>query len=238
MSRSVRFALVAAALVLGAVQLVSGGLLQRAAAAPALPRAVPHGVAVAVVNAMPLPAFVREIGAGIAIDDGRIADAQRTIEGLPRGSARDDLQGRVLQAQGERRAAVAHYVAAGDFARVSAAVDAMVAAGDVTAALETQRDLVARLQRLSDLEALAHSQWRLAQIEAIAGEHEKALADYQAALQLVPLSETYLLGAANEALGLGRFDLAARYFERVVAIDPGSRDGQAGVAKVKERMRR
>ena len=238
MSRSAKFALVALAIVLGAIQFVSDGLLQRAAASPALPRAVPHGLSAGVVDAIPLPPFAREISAGIAIQDGRIPDAQRAIAALPPGPSRDDLQGRVLEAQGDRRAAVVRYVAAGDFARVRSAVDAMVDAGDIAPALETQRDLVARLRRLSDLEALAHSEWRLAQIEAIGGEHEKALADYQAALQLVPLSETYLLGAALEAFKLGRYDLAARYYERVVAMDPGSRDGKAGVARVKAKMRR
>jgi tetratricopeptide (TPR) repeat protein len=239
MSRSAKFALVvAAAIVLGAIQFVSDGVLQRAAASPSVPRAVPHGLAVRAADAMPLPAFAREIAAGIAIEDGRIADARRAIAVLPRGPARDDLQGRVLEAQGDRRAAVGRYVAAGDFARVSAAVDGMVATGDVAGALVTQRDLVARLRHLSDLEALAHAQWRLAQIESLAGRHESALRDYQAALQLVPLSETYLLGAANEALGLGELDLAARYFGRVVSMDPGSHDGQVGVAKVKARMRR
>lgn len=238
MSRSVRFAVVAAAIVLGAIQFVSDGLLQRAAAAPSLPRAVPHGAAVAVMNAMPLPAFAREIGTEIAIEDGRVHDAQRALSELPRGPARDDLQGRVLEAQGDRRAAVTQYVAAGDFARVSAAVDAMVTAGDVTSAVATQRQLVARLEKLSDLEALAHARWRLAQIESLAGQHNAALDDYQAALRLWPLSETYLLGAANEALGQGRLDLAERYFEQVLAMDPGSRDGQAGVATVKSRMRR
>ncbi|MGH7660532.1 MAG: hypothetical protein ACRENA_06410 [Vulcanimicrobiaceae bacterium] len=238
MSRSAKFALLlAAAVVLGAIQFFSDALLQRAAASPALPRALPQAAAVEAVDAIPLPAFAREIGAGIAIEDGRIPDAQHAIALLPRGPAYDDLQGRVLEAQGDRRAAVERYVAAGDFARVSVTVDAMVEAGDVEGALATQRDLVAHLGRLSDLEALAHAQWRLAQIEALAGEHQRALQDYHAALQLVPLSETYLLGAANEALGLGRLDLAARYFGRVVAIDPGSRDGQAGVAKVNARLR-
>ena len=237
MSRSARFALVAAAIVLGAIQFVSDGLVQRAAASPSLPRAIPHGAAVAVVDAMPLPAFAREIAAGIAIEDGRIQDAQRAVAELPRGPARDDLQGRVLEAQGDRRAAVAQYVAAGDFSRVSAAVDAMVSAGGVTPAVAMQRELVARLGKLSDLEALAHARWRLAPSESLAGEHNAALDDYQAALRLWPLSETYLLGAANEALGQGRLDLAERYFEQVLAMDPGSRDGQAGVAKVEQRRR-
>ncbi len=238
MSRWARYSLaIAAALVLGAIQCISDGLLQRAAASPAVPRFVPHGAAVSLADALPLPAFAREIGAGVAIDDGRIGDAQRLLAGLPPGPTRDDLEGRVLQARGDRRAAVARFVAAGDFSRVSATVDAMASSGDVAGAVGTQRDLVARLAKLGDLEALAHAHWRLAQLESADGQHARALKDYQAALQLWPLSETYLLGAANEAMGQNRLDLAMRYFKGVLALDPSSRDGQRGVAQVEERMR-
>jgi len=224
----VKFAALAIVAVLAVVQLASFGLFSHV---------VPHRAGVAFYDAaigLPLtPPFVRSVAAQVAIEDGRTNDAARAIARLAPGPEREDLEGRLLDAQGRHAAAIPHLVAAGDLVRVSAVVDALDAQGDLPAALTTQRDLVARLAKLGDLEGLAHAQWRLGQLESQAGRHEAALRDYRAALQLVPLSETYLLGAANEALFLGRTDLAARYFERVLALDPASRDGKDGLARVR-----
>lgn len=226
-----------AVIVLGAMQLASDGLLNAEAEPASVPRLVPHAAGVAAFATLPLPAFMRSVAAGVAIDDGRFSDAQAAIASLPPGRERDDLAGRILAARGDARAAVVQFVAAGDLPRVSEAVDSLAARGDWSAALAQQREIVARLRRLGDLEGLAHAQWRLAQLEALSGDGASALRDYQAALQLVPLSETYLLGAANEALGTGHLDLAQQYYERVLTLDPSSADGRRGLARVQERLR-
>lgn len=221
---------------LGAMQFASDGLLDARAAAVAVPRLISHAASrtlFASLAALPFaPPFLRTVDAGTAVEDGRLAEAQDAIARIPPGRERDDLEGRVLAAQGDHHAAVVHFIAAGDLARVGDTVDALLSAGNLSEAIGVQSELVARLAVLGDEEGLAHAQWRLAQLESQAGQHAKALKDYQAALKLVPLSETYLLGAANEALGQGRLDLAMRYFRRVLALDPASHDGKVGVSRV------
>jgi hypothetical protein len=59
--------------------------------------------------------------------------------------------------------------------------------------------------------------------------------DFASALALFPFSETYLLGAANEALQFGKLDEARDYFTRVVALDSASLDGHIGVGRVEAR---
>jgi len=234
----VKAALLALVLVvLAAMQLASDGLLNAEAEPASVPRLIPHAAGVAAFAALPLPAFMRAVAAGVAIDDGHFADAQAAIAALPPGGERDDLEGRLFAARGDARAAVARFVAAGDLPRVSDAVNTLAARDDWAPALAEQRDIVARLQRLGDLEGLAHAQWRLAQLEALSGDGASSLREYQAALQLVPLSETYLLGAANEALGTGHLDLAEQYYKRVLTLDPSSVDGRRGLARVMERLR-
>lgn len=233
-----RAAAVAIVVVLGAlalIQLGSDGLFGRAAAAGSLPRSVPRDAGVRiyeVLGRLPFPAFARRAAARAAIEDGRFAHAGALIDGLPPGADRDDLQGELLAAQGDHLRAVARYVAAGDLVRVSDAVDALDRQGNAAVALATQRELVRELEASRGSDSLPHAYWRLAQLESERGDHAAALADYHRALALEPLSETYLLNAANEAMGHGDLPFASASFRRVVELDPGSVDGHIGVARV------
>ena len=184
----------------------------------------------------PGPAFVRRTAARAAIEDGRFARAQTLIDDLPPGADRDDVQGQLFAAQGDHRRSVERYVAAGDLVRVSDAVDALDHEGHATLALATQRELVRELEALRDTDSLAHAYWRLAQLESETGDHVASLVDYRLALALEPLSETYLLGAANEAMGHGELPFAYSLFRRVVDLDPGSADGHVGVARAALRL--
>jgi len=126
-----------------------------------------------------------------------------------------------------------------DVLTVRAHVDALDKAGDYRGALALDRSLVARLEgdRLDQV-ALADALWRLGQLDAEVGYVEPpkrraqwraALADYERALQLEPLSETMLLAAANQALLNGDRDASLQYFQRAIAVDPGSAEAREGL---------
>ena len=229
-------AVVVAALLV--VQIASDGLLKRASAAASFPRLVPHvfGTHFAQISASPLsPRFVREATAATAIEDGDLLTARHLIDTLSPGAARDDLEGSYLDAQGDHVRAIAFFVSAGNAARVEATINALADSGELAQALAMQRELVVRLRGLRDLEGLAHAEWRLGQIESQAGEHDQAMQDYRAALQLEPLSETYLLGAGLESLKQGHLSVAKTYYAKVVALDPASLDGHVGLGRVAAR---
>jgi tetratricopeptide (TPR) repeat protein len=182
------------------------------------------------------PAFVRAIVARADIDEGSLNTAERLTASLPPGPQRADLEGDLLARDGNLRLAVSRFMDAGDTARVDAYVDNLVAAGSFEAAVTMQRLLVDRLRQLRDQGRLAQAEWRLAQIESATGDHIAAGRDYDAALRLIPLSETYLLGAANEALQFGSLHEAGEYFDSVVRLDPASLDGHIGVGRVAARQ--
>jgi tetratricopeptide (TPR) repeat protein len=126
-----------------------------------------------------------------------------------------------------------------DVLTVRAQVDALDKAGDYRGAIALDRTLVARLDhdRLDQV-ALADALWRLGQLDAETGYVERgkrraqwgaALGDYERALQLEPLSETMLLAAGNQALLNGDRPTALQYFQRAIAVDPGSADARAGL---------
>lgn len=238
-------ALVAVAAWALAVQLASDGLYRDVAAPVAFPRAVPAAAGAAVYRALAAlpfaPPYVRAGAAEGEIADGRLAAATALVAGLPPGPDRDDLEGALLEARGDRGAAIARYVAAGDRVRVAEAVDRIDRAGDLPLALATQLQLVARLRALGEDDELATAYWRLGQLDAEAGYRDpaaraaawrRALGDYEDALTLEPLSETYLLGAGNQAFLNGALDAADGYFAQLLAVDPASADGHVGAGRV------
>ena len=151
----------------------------------------------------------RAARAAAALHDGDIATAQSLVAGLPDDATAADLRGQIAQARGDRDAAIAAYVRAGDVVRAQGLIDA-VAAADPVRALADQRALVAALQddpRASEVTGQAW--WRLGQLQAAAAErdpaHRTALereaeASYERALTLAPNEETYLLAAAYQSL--------------------------------------
>lgn len=236
-----RASLIAVVLVaLAVVQAGSDGLYGAAAAQGAFPHLVPRSVGVAVYAALAaagLP-FARESSAEAAIDDRRFDDAAALVASLRPGAERSDLEGRLAEARGDHPRALERFIAAGDIVRAIEAVDRLDASGRLDLARSAQAQLVAQLQRLDDPEGVARAYWRLGELDAELGvrRHDAAAArtaleDYQAALKLEPLSETYLLGAANQALANGELPLARRYFASLLADDPGSADGQVGAGR-------
>ena len=128
---------------------------------------------------------------------------------------------------------------AADILTVRAQVDALDKAHDYTARSTLDRSLVARLEHdRMDQVALADALWRLGQLDAEVGYVERAkrraqwqdaLKDYERALQLEPLSETMLLAAGNQALLNGDRDSSLQFFQRAIAVDPGSTEAHEGL---------
>jgi tetratricopeptide (TPR) repeat protein len=234
-SRIIAIAIVIVICALGLVQVGSDGLLGQAAVTGSFPRVVPRELGEGIYDALARVSFLtfaRRITIETAIDDRNFARAQSLIDSLSAGPDRDELQGRLDDALGDHVRALQHFVAAGDLVRVSQAVDRLDRQGQTTAALDTQRHLVAALEKLDDKDSLAHAYWRLGQLESETGDHRASLAAYDQAITLEPLSETYLLGAANEVMGHGDLNTARALFARVVQLDPGSADGHAGLARI------
>ena len=170
--------------------------------------------------------------AAAALHDGDLADG-----GAHRGDASGrcadtaDLRGRIAEARGDRAAAVAAYVRAGDVVRAQALIDA-TAATDPARALTDQERLVAALRDDRDAsEVTGQAWWRLGQLRAAAGYRDpahraqlwrSAEAAYEQALRLAPNEETYLLAAAYQSLANGDARAAQRWYARAAEVVPDS----------------
>ena len=129
-----------------------------------------------------------------------------------------------------------------DALSIGAEVERLDAADDYRGARDLQAALAARLEtRHANREVLADALWRLGRLDAEVGyrepphrrlEWEKALQDYRAALELVPLSVTTLLAAGNQALLVGDRKAAAEYFRRALASDPSSAAAREGLQRL------
>ncbi|HEX3467062.1 MAG TPA: hypothetical protein VHT05_03060 [Candidatus Elarobacter sp.] len=220
---------------LGAVQLASSAAYGDLAARVSLPAAL-HAADPGLLR--PLLGG-RAARAAAALHDGDLAGADRLAATLPDGPATADLRGRIAQARGDRAAAIAQYVRAGDVTRAQALIDAL-SATDPTQALADQRALVAALRDdPSAVEVTGQAWWRLGQLQAAQAaidpahhdrlEHE-AEVSYGRALGLAPNEETYLLAEAYQSMVNGEIDAALHFYARAVQVVPDSADAYAGLA--------
>ncbi len=228
---------------LGAVQLASSAAYGDLAAQPSLP-ALLHEVNPRLWRPLVGDARAR---AAAAVHDGDLPEAERLLAGLPGDAESADLRGRLAQARGDRNAALADYVRAGDVVRAQRLIDAL-AIGDRVRALGEQQKLVAVL--LNDpnaAEVTGEAWWRLGQLQAAEGyrhrPHDRghgrigrakywreAEESYERALALAPNEETYLLAAAYQSLANGDIVKAQRFYARAAAVVPNSADAFAGLA--------
>ncbi|MGC2408115.1 MAG: hypothetical protein WA431_17050, partial [Candidatus Cybelea sp.] len=142
--------------------------------------------------------------------------------------------------RGQAALAREYFLAAPDPAAVESAAEAL-AARDPAAGYELERLLQTRLARSgTHPDAVAETYWRLGllanreawrQVSGSARQRawlERGLRAFEAAVSLAPLSERYVISAANQADLLGDRRRAAALFAQGVEIDPASADAIAG----------
>jgi tetratricopeptide (TPR) repeat protein len=235
------------ALALGAVQLASDALNAGAAAEGTLPGRVPVGLALAVYRELdriaPAP-YVETSLAEASLALGDAGAAERHALRLPASPVRDELLARVALSRGQTMLAEEYFLAAPDAAAIEASAQAL-ASRDPAAGYALEHLLQIRLARSgTHPDAVAEAYWqmgRLANREAwrqVPGSVLQRLwlargfNDLEAAVDLAPLSERYVVEAANQADLLGKRRRAQALFAHAVAIDPASADGIAGLGVI------
>jgi tetratricopeptide (TPR) repeat protein len=223
------------AVVLGAVQLASSAAYGDLAARPSLP-ALLHARAPDLLR--PLLGGPRAQAAA-ALHDGDLAAAERIVGTLPDDAESADLRGRLAEARGDRPAATAAYVHAGDVVRAQHLIDATAAANPVAALADQQRLVAALRDDANASEVAGEAWWRLGELQAAAGYRDAsrrasywrdAETSYEHALQLAPNEETYLLAAAYQSLANGDAAASDRFYARAADVVPNSADAYAGLA--------
>ncbi len=232
---------------LGAVQAASDAMTARVAAAGTFPARVPERFGLAVYRALdriaPAP-YVEITLAQSALGRGDVDAAERYAVALPASATRDELLARVASARGQAELAREYFLAAPDPGAVNASAQTL-AAGNPAAGYALERLLRSRLARIgTHPDALAQASWQMGRLANRQAWREvpgsalqrawlrRALRDFEAAEQLAPLSERYVVEAANQADLLGRRGRARELFAHAAAIDPASADAIAGLGVV------
>jgi tetratricopeptide (TPR) repeat protein len=231
----------------GVVQLASDAFDAGAAAPATLPRNISLDFGLRVYRALdhvaPAP-YVEVTLAQAALERGDAAAAQRYAVRLSASPVKDELFARAALLRGQSGLAREYFLAAPDPDAVERAADSL-AATDPASAYSLEQVLQARLARSqTHPDAVAETSWRMGQLanrrawREISGSLrqrrwlERALRDFEAALALAPLSERYVIAAANQADLLGDRHRAAELFARGVDIDPASADAIAGLGVI------
>ena len=234
-------------LAFAAIQLASDALTSGAAAPGTLPTRVAPSFGVRVYRLLDriAPAsYVESALAMQALSAGETASALKYALRLPASPSRDEILARIAQAEGQTLLAREYFLAAPDPAAVTAQAQAL-AATDPSGAYALERLLLLRLQRsATHPDAVAQTYWemgRLAnrtawrQIPGSAVQNawlRRGLQNFDAAVDLAPLSERYAIEAANQADLLGERARARALFARAAALDPGSADAVAGLGVI------
>jgi tetratricopeptide (TPR) repeat protein len=176
-----------------------------------------------------------------ALRSGDPDAAERYAVRLPRSPIRDELFAEVARQRGQDALALEYLFAAPDPDAIDRTAQSL-AARDPAAAYAMERLLEVRLARDGthpDAVAQAYSEMgrfanRTAWRQVPGGPLQRSwlgrgLRDFEAATDLAPLSERYLVETANQADLLGERAQAQRYFGRAAAIDPSSADAIAGL---------
>lgn len=231
----------------GIVQLASDALDWQVAEAGTLPRRIPVPFGLAVFRTLdriaPAP-YVETTLSEEALGLGDAGAAERYALRLPASPIRDDLLARVALMRGNLTLALEYFLAAPDPNAVDRSVQAL-AARDPAGAYALEHLLQIRLARsATHPDAVAEAYWemgRLAnrqawrQVPGSALQREwlaRGLRNFEAAVSLAPLSERYIVEAANQADLLGDRRRAEELFAHAVDIDPANADGIAGLGVV------
>jgi tetratricopeptide (TPR) repeat protein len=232
---------VAVALAALAVQLVSDGLYGGLATAPSLPHALAGDWPFALLARIGLDRIpsVRVALARGAIARNQPARALELLAPLRPTSEVTDLRGRVALAQGDSRAALRDFAAAGDYTAAQTALAAL-GARDPAAGLVVVRDFERRLDASrSDPQVAAEVDWLEGKLAAAAARtrpaaaaayEREALDADRRALARAPNDEKYLLNEAFAGLLLGDAADALVSYRHAAEVVPDSVDAFAGVA--------
>ena len=185
-------------------------------------------------------AYVVSTLAAYDLSTGETAGALREAIRLPASPTRDELLARIARAQGNEALALEYFLAAPDVNAVDAAAQAL-AVGSPAAGYALETLLERRLSLLTTHpDDVAETYFRLGQLANRQAWREipdsksqgawlyRGMRDFRAAVDLAPLSDKYLIVAANQAMLLGDLDGAQRYFARAIDANPGSADAVAG----------
>jgi tetratricopeptide (TPR) repeat protein len=231
----------------GLIQAASDAFASSAASAGTFPRRVSARLGWAVYSALdrvaPAP-YVEVTLAEGALAAGDDARAQLHAMRLPASPIRDELLARIAQGRGEQLLALEYFLAAPDASAVQSVVD-LRAARDPAEGYYLERVLEARLaQSSTHPDAVAAAYWRMGQLanreawRLIPGSTAqrtwlvRGLRDFEDAVRISPLSERYLIAAANQEDLIGERRRAEELFRQASAIDPESADALAGLGVV------
>lgn len=231
----------ALALFLGAVQLASDGIFTSAGSAHSLPAHIRPSLGVAVYGVLarvaPAP-FVNSMLARAALARGDLDAAQSYALRLPASPWRSDLLGRIAHARGDESAAQRYFLRAGDIFALGDEIDAL-AAHDPAAAYVLQDELKDRLERsATHPDLVAEAYWRLGVLSSRLGQPQRALSQYEHAIDLSPVDSKYLISAGFQSYDLQQNAPAQRFFARAIAVDPCNADALAGAGMIALRQGR
>jgi tetratricopeptide (TPR) repeat protein len=239
--------LVAVVVAFGAVQFASDALNARAAAPGTIPTRIPASFGAAVYRWLERIAPAPYVEATLARHDLESADpdaAERHAVRLPASPMRDELFARIASARGQPTLAFEYFLAAPNADAVQESVERL-AHTDPAAAFALERLLAERLALLrTHPDAVGEAYWRMGllanrqawrQIPGSTTQRawlRRAFGYFEAAVELAPLSERYVLADANQADLVGERRRAAELFGQAVEIDPASADALGGLGVV------
>jgi hypothetical protein len=232
---------------LGIVQAASDSFNAGVAVPGTVPARVPIGFGLAVYSALdhaaPAP-FVLSTLCAYALERGDTRLALRYAVALPASPDRDELLARIAAADHDANLAFEYELAAPDVRAAQRAIEAQ-AQRDPGAAYALEGLLALRLTLLrTHPDDVAEANFRMGELanrqawrEVPASKRQgywldRAMRDFSAAANLAPLSEKYLIAAANQAMLLGDLTNAQKLFAQAEAGDPDSANAIAGLGVV------
>ena len=229
---------------LGIIQVASDGLAKSVAVPGSLPSHASPAFGLRVYEWLdgvaPAP-YVEASLARAALERGDISAAQHYAIRLPASPARNELLAQVARAQGQRLLAYEYFFAAPDVDEVQAEIFAL-SATDPVRAYDNEVGFRNRLIALTTHpDAVADAYWLAGKIAVRvvwtqryprAFWQQRALDNFETAVQLAPLNTKYILAAANQALVMYHLAEASRLYHRGVDVDPGNANAIAGVGIV------
>jgi len=232
---------------LAAIQLASDALASSAAAPATLPARIPLAYGVAVYRFLdriaPAP-YVETSLAREALARGDAGAAQRYALRLPSSPVRDELLARVALLRGEQVLANEYFLAAPDPDAVQSQAQ-ILASRDPAAGYALESLLQVTLARSgTHPDGVAEAYWQMGRLANRQAWREvpgsprqrkwlaRGLRNFESAVALAPLSQRYIIAAANQADLLGDRRRAAALFAQGVDADPTSADAIAGLGVV------